>query len=569
MLTNKYHFLQFEIKVVTGNEGHQVELSINKIQIEGEYMGNCMFAGLAIYEEQREDLLLCTNRSLWENRTITVTGNHQSIVSKMRYVILVFYYMTNYTTVVATFNITTSRCTGILINPCEFEAYCSLWLHIKTKNMSLCDNYLQSFSSKQVKVVKEENYIMVSMNLKLLKNNQHDYNTCVHLYLSSDVVAKFQNVFQNDFNINLVEPDCYVHIKVESDGMTIHNILTSIYQGIIKRTETLELTGHGNVVTHNFLIEKQKNAPVINVHSCKHKVKLKASAAVNFESIGKMLEGRVTIFTLAVRGGSLSTMMLRFKIYSSNSSIPEGRWKTCGNMSQKYKVPIRSNVSSTVFQLLSNVITVTYGKILNIALSTEYSGGNTFKDYTVQLMIKSQFCLFKCLRLAGMDYCRVLNEYDPFGTESLNAKLYGNKCNSKYGLHWSQILALSHYNNTKAVSRVLLPGIYEQATIHISHTSLQSNQLLHLYATWRDTNILEKVDISLQLNGRRYQIFKQPRKSNKMYTWMEAEEICIHNGGHLPSISSQSDVQDVVNIILRAVWIGPIRMIYIGLKVSI
>ena len=130
------------------------------------------------------------------------------------------------------------------------------------------------------------------------------------------------------------------------------------------------------------------------------------------------------------------------------------------------------------------------------------------------------------------------------------------------------MLALSPYNNTKAVSRVLLPGIYEQATIHISHTALQSNKLLHLYVTWRDTNILEKVDISLQLNGREYQIFKQPRKSNKMYTWMETEEICIHNGGHLPSISSQSDVQDVVNIILRAVWIGPIRMIYIGLKVS-
>ena len=137
-----------------------------------------------------------------------------------------------------------------------------------------------------------------------------------------------------------------------------------------------------------------------------------------------------------------------------------------------------------------------------------------------------------------------------------------------YRLHWSQIWHCLLCNNTKVVSRVLLPGFYEQATIHISHTSLQSKQFLYLYVTWTDTNILEKVDISLQLNGRQYQIFKQPRKSNKMYTWMEAEEICIHNGGHLPSFSSQSDVQDVVNIILRAVWIAPIRMIYIGLKVS-
>ena len=128
-----------------------------------------MFAGLAIYEEQREDLLLCTNRSLWANKTITKIGNHQSIVSKTRYMILILYYMRNYTIVVATFNITTSRCTGILINPCEFEAYCSLWLHIKTKNMSLCNSYLQSFSSKQVKVVKEERYILVFHESKTFK----------------------------------------------------------------------------------------------------------------------------------------------------------------------------------------------------------------------------------------------------------------------------------------------------------------------------------------------------------------------------------------------------------------
>ena len=76
----------------------KLKLSINKFQIEGEYTGNCMFAGLAIYQEQREDLLLCTNRSLWVNKTITVTGNQQSIVSKSRYVILVLYNIRKYTT---------------------------------------------------------------------------------------------------------------------------------------------------------------------------------------------------------------------------------------------------------------------------------------------------------------------------------------------------------------------------------------------------------------------------------------------------------------------------------------
>ena len=161
----------------------------------------------------------------------------------------------------------------------------------------------------------------------------------------------------------------------------------------------------GNVVNHNFLVEEQEIAPFINIHNCKHKVKLKASAVVNLKSIGEMLPGRVTIFTLAVRGGSSSTMMLSFKIH--NSSLKEGRWKTCGNISQKYQIPIMSNVSSTVFDLLSNAITATYGKMLNIILSTEYSGGYTFMDYTVQLIIKSLFCFFKHVPLALMDYSKV------------------------------------------------------------------------------------------------------------------------------------------------------------------
>ena len=269
--------------------------------------------------------------------------------------------------------------------------------------------------------------------------------------------------------------------------------------------------------------------------------------------------------------------MLRFKIHKSNLSIQEERWKTCGSMSQKYQIPIRSITSSIVLDLLSNVLTVTYGKILNIALSTEYSGGYTFKDYTVQLAIKSQFCHFKSLDIGGRTYCKVVNEYDPLGTESLISEMYGNKCKmyrrkkcqpEGYRLHWSQILALPRHSNTKVVSRVLLPGIYEQVTIHIPHTSLHLQQFLNLDVTWTDTNILEKVDISLQLNGRQYEIHTQGMKSNKMYTWTEAEAKCIDNDGHLPSISSQSDVEDLVNIILRAVWIGPIRMIYIGLKVS-
>ena len=64
------------MKIGTGDRDSQVELLLTKFQIDGEYAGNCMFAGLAVYQEQREDLLFCTNRSLWTNKTITIATTY-------------------------------------------------------------------------------------------------------------------------------------------------------------------------------------------------------------------------------------------------------------------------------------------------------------------------------------------------------------------------------------------------------------------------------------------------------------------------------------------------------------
>ena len=44
-------------------------MTITRLNIEGEYKRNCLFAGLAIYEGVREDLLFCSNRSFWNSNT--------------------------------------------------------------------------------------------------------------------------------------------------------------------------------------------------------------------------------------------------------------------------------------------------------------------------------------------------------------------------------------------------------------------------------------------------------------------------------------------------------------------
>ena len=276
-----------------------------------------------------------------------------------------------------------------------------------------------------------------------------------------------------------------------------------------------------------------------------------------------MLAEKRTICTLTMKGGSSSTLIMRFRMKSWNYI---GERAICKQEPVTYQMAANSNSAIS----LTKKLTILYGQTLNIMQRT---ANTQFHHTIVAIAIKSNFCLFKCRlrQLAMRKYCGRLNQNDLFNSESLSLKIYGEKCGKKAcALNWHQTLKLSHFKNVIVLARVLLPGIYDDDFIHISHTStisLQQNQSSYLDVAWQDTNILQRVDTSLRLNGKQYRIFTDYIEST-MYTWTEAEDICTHHRGHLPSISSQSDVQDLVDIILRAAWTRPIRMIYIGLKVS-
>ena len=557
------------LQVNTISAYDNVQLSLNKYQIQGSYKGNCLFAGLAIYQGLKEDLLLCSNRTLWTEKTMNITENQQSVVSSTSQIMLVLYSVRYFTMSKAFFKITTTKCTGILINPCDYKAYCSLWAGI---NMLSCDTYLESLSSNQFIIKKEEIGGVVSMNLHLENVTlEHSTVSCVHIYLSSQVIARLKNVYENDFKYNRYAADCFVNIHIKSDTMISDSVLTSKYQGSIRKAETLEISGHGNVITRNFFMEEHQFVR-LDVEQCRYRVRVAyTEASVNLESMSERSTGRIMTCTLKVKGGSSSIMILRFVMLKSQNYLVQGEspslfsWTSCKKESTKYQI----------FKSYNDLITslsIIYGQILNI----EQRIGNSRLDTTVTIEIRSQFCVFSCgfMQFSNRRYCGVLNKNDPFDSEGLSSKLYSSKYAGNTfirDLYWKQILKLSHFYDTKVLARVLLPGIYKQVIIRISHTptiSLPSNPFSYLDVTWTDTNILEKVDISLQLNKKKYQIFTQPSDSNKMYTWMEAEDKCVKHGAHLPSFSSQSDVQDLVDIILRAVWTGPIRMIVIGLKVS-
>ena len=79
---------------------------------------------------------------------------------------------------------------------------------------------------------------------------------------------------------------------------------------------------------------------------------------------------------------------------------------------------------------------------------------------------------------------------------------------------------------------------------------------------------MQRVITSLLLNGKQYYIFPENINQGQVFSWKEAKKLCIKYESNLPILSSQSDIQDLVDVIVRAAWAGPIRMIFIGLQVS-
>ena len=91
--------------------------------IEGEYKGNCMFAGLAIYQDLREEIHFCSNRSFCNSNTTDRTKDTNHTISPSDNMSLVIYDIKNYTTVSTSLSFKLSACHGVTINPCEYKAY--------------------------------------------------------------------------------------------------------------------------------------------------------------------------------------------------------------------------------------------------------------------------------------------------------------------------------------------------------------------------------------------------------------------------------------------------------------
>lgn len=305
-------------------------------------------------------------------------------------------------------------------------------------------------------------------------------------------------------------------------------------------------------------------------------VEFSATGIVELASFSMASSDSGITFFIYMKGVTTSAMMFTVGVHSVESFM-----KKVGPAFMRL-LQLTANVSINTMSLIRGIKpgklnplrelnSLPYGYLLKVILKDLKLSPNILNITIFQIVVQSKFCIFKCHRTPNTGYqleqCETLDRNDFRDTKKISKILYMKCCNDGSTLDWMKKVKLSHFKNNQEL-RILLPGIYEIVNLSFPNNPESDTFNYSLRISWQNKNILKTINGSLQLKKKQFFIFSPGRNKTNIFSWLEAEEFCVQRGGHLPSFSSQSDVQDLINIILRAAWTGPIRMIYIGLNVG-
>ena len=594
------------LQCVTPNSLYQVQVTITRLTTEGEHKGNCLFAGLAIYQGFKENLLFCSNRSLWSSNTTGTSKDTSHVIPPFADMNVVLYSFPNYASVSISLIFSVTICTGVAINPCEYEAYCKG----NSFNELVCKKYLNSLKTVNAQ------FILKVQNLKWFQTlHKFSYYTatglllkqkvpsCLQIYASSFVKARQDNIFEDIYYQYFLQTACLLTIfpttnshKIQFENWPMH----ASYVGKINRLEMVQFSGLGKIATSHLekYTLKEENTKIVieeKYFNTKYDISLKYDIKFNIGIVSGIYNGKDTEFNqidLAFQGGSSSAITVSlivhhlqiFKKIGVVSTLTS--WEMFNIVSANFIVPLLNihtkGKTKQLLNILNKFDSVAYGYSLYIEMK-----GNSFysfkqKAILAKLKIQTTFCIPKFLTdgynkiwdLKHRHYL-IISDITESGTieeynTKLFAKIYDNHCRSmeQIRLDWSMDLHVSKFLKSRGLE-VLLPGIYDKTEIHILDQNCSTGKSEDQFTIrWLNRRIMQTVNTSLLLNGKKYLIFSETKNKRKVYSWQEAEEFCIKFKSHLPILRSQSDVQDLINIILRAAWTGPIRMIFIGLQVS-
>ena len=494
---------------------------------------------------------------------------------------LVLYSIENYTSVSVSLILTLSTCTGVVINPCEYEAYCSG----SSLNMKIFKQYVKSLTTPyvQFKVKSQHFNIFQSLHkfhsviVNSLLSLELKTDSCVQLYASSFVKARKQNIFEEWYHQYFYREVCALTIMPDIDNSTILMDDWALYassEGIINILETLWVIGLGKIIIHQlekYMLKKEKNTEILieeKDFNTKYKVSLRYDIKfkiVILSGIGHDKGTNLKQIFMGFQGGSNSTVLIsilvfRLEMLIKSELVPTlTSWEILNIMSPDYILPLLNigtiGKSKQVLDILTKINSGVYGYSLNIEIN-----GNSFHSLVnnclvANLKIQTSFCISKCSvfnkekgKIYNFTNCNTLMASDISDTKGLFAKIYDYHCRDQSSLDWSMDLFTSNFLHSRSL-KIQLPGIYEKTEVYIYyHNYSIDGKEDQLVIRLQDERMLNIINTSLLLNGKRYIIFPETMNQTTVYSWEEGEELCSQYESHLPIFRSQSDVQDLVDI---------------------
>ena len=567
--------------------------------IEGEYKENCLFAGLAIYERLREDILFCSNRSFLNNNTAGRWKDTNHTISPSDDMSLVIYTIKNYTTIFISLIFNLSTCNGVAINPCEYEVYCGR----PSSTLAVCKSYLDSLTDANTEFKLEiQNEAQFESLHKILYGVAYSSilkqktDSCSQIYISSSVKARKQNVFQDRYHIYFSDEACTVIIIPEIDNLKNEIRNRALYASYVAKINRLELFHVSGMIIanqlHKYTQKQEKYYKIIieEKYFCtKYNVLVRDDATLRIgilSGVDHDKDTEVNKIILALLGCSYSSVLISLMVHQLEVLNELGilstltSWQMFNIVSSNYIVPLitidTKDKTKKLLNILTNLNSVPCGCSLYLEMKENSIPSHKNSAIAAALKIQTKFCICKCLVsnnltriISDLKKCNTLVSSDISDTKGLFTEIYDNHCTTKSTLDWSMDLHASDLLTSRGLE-ILLPGIYEKAEVRIYYHNyaigISEDQLIQLIIKWQDKRIIQRVNTSFLLNGKQYYIFSENINQRKVYSWKEAKEFCIKYESNLPIFSSQSDVQDLVDIILRAAWTGPVR-IFVGLQV--
>ena len=249
-----------------------------------------------------------------------------------------------------------------MINPCEYEAYCSG----SSLNMKICKQYIKSLTTPyvQFKVKSQHFNIFQSLHkfhsviLNSLLSLELKTDSCVQFYASSFVKARKHNIFEKWYHQYFYKEACAIAIMPDIDnGKHLMGdwALYASSEGKINKLEKLQVIGLGTMIIHQFekyMPKMEKNTEILieekdfNMNykvSLRYDIKFKI---VLLSGIGRDKGTNLKQIFMGFQGGSNSTVLISILVFRLEMLIKSGlvptltSWEMFNIMSPDYILPL-------------------------------------------------------------------------------------------------------------------------------------------------------------------------------------------------------------------------------------